>query len=494
MVLFIKDVLNAVKNLKFKLKPGHSSQQVPQNDTKSSSLEQSQTNIEDQKIPLSRSFFIPAVKLVGLCSVCIVVTYSITNLFIIKPYQETIKNLSEEPNPQIKILTDNVNTLRENYNALLRVAKEPFLLNPKEGGNLIGDFITFEWDYNDQDINTNYILELNSIGQNPSKPYTYNVSREQKKRTVQISNISNGEGGESPHVSQRQFFWRIVPGYDGEYKGKPSPYSSFVVYPSNMDRIKITGKLNIGFTLEFPNVFEAKDKNDATKIIGFDIDLIEWIAEKLAQQLNIPLEVKYNEMSWDKLLDKLQEREIDLVISTMTATKKREINGIKFTEPYHKSHHIFFSKEQQGTPAFPNGLKGKKVATSTGICRDVAKHLEKKFGFEIDPNFGSDSDVLQAVIYNKVDYGLVGEYFAFSHLGKQIHQYGPNLDPHLGKFYKDEFGRDHEYLAIAVFEENLKEDNLLTLINRILTSEEGKQKLQDLTEKWIPASPSIPSS
>ena len=71
--------------------------------------------------------------------------------------------------------------------------------------------------------------------------------------------------------------------------------------------------------------FESREPSG--KIIGFDIDLANAIADELGYKLEI------KDMKFDGLIGALQAKRIDMVISGMSATEKRKKN-VDFSTVY----------------------------------------------------------------------------------------------------------------------------------------------------------------
>nr|WP_321498571.1 basic amino acid ABC transporter substrate-binding protein [uncultured Methanolobus sp.] len=73
--------------------------------------------------------------------------------------------------------------------------------------------------------------------------------------------------------------------------------------------------------------FEYADENNSNEIIGFDVDLINAIAED--QGFNI----EWKDLEFDALIPALQSGQIDMIVSGMTITEERE-ESVDFSEPY----------------------------------------------------------------------------------------------------------------------------------------------------------------
>ncbi|MBP1908982.1 basic amino acid ABC transporter substrate-binding protein [Methanolobus bombayensis] len=73
--------------------------------------------------------------------------------------------------------------------------------------------------------------------------------------------------------------------------------------------------------------FEYADENNSNEIIGFDVDLINAIAED--QGFNI----EWKDLEFDALIPALQSGQIDMIVSGMTITAERE-ESVDFSDPY----------------------------------------------------------------------------------------------------------------------------------------------------------------
>lgn len=104
-------------------------------------------------------------------------------------------------------------------------------------------------------------------------------------------------------------------------------FTTSVFAGPTIDKIKKRGELIIGTSGDYPP-FSVKDKNN--KLIGLDIDLGMLIAEAMEVKANI------KQMPFTELLDALQSGKIDMVISAMTITPKRNTK-VFFIGPYYIS-------------------------------------------------------------------------------------------------------------------------------------------------------------
>ena len=96
---------------------------------------------------------------------------------------------------------------------------------------------------------------------------------------------------------------------------------------SSMAGIQKKGELVVGTTGTQPPL-NATDKNG--KIIGFDADLARFIA------MNMGVKIKFAKMPFGELLPALEAGKVDMIISSMTMTMKRNLK-VAFVGPYYVS-------------------------------------------------------------------------------------------------------------------------------------------------------------
>ena len=101
-----------------------------------------------------------------------------------------------------------------------------------------------------------------------------------------------------------------------------------------LDNILQKGELVVGTAPGMP-AFSMKAKDG--EIIGFEADLAKLIAD------NMGVKLRFKEMKFDKLLSSLQAGEVDMILSYMTMTPKRNLK-VAFVGPYYVSGKAFLTK------------------------------------------------------------------------------------------------------------------------------------------------------
>ena len=180
-----------------------------------------------------------------------------------------------------------------------------------------------------------------------------------------------------------------------------SSSSSGSASESALEKIKKDGKLVVGTSADYPPYeFHATvDGND--KIVGFDMD----IAQEVADDLGVKLEIK--DMDFDGLLVALQSNKVDMVFAGMTPTEERKENA-DFSDIYYEATHRFIlrSGEEASVKSFDD-LKGKKIGVQKGSIQEgIAKD---NFDESNIKSLAKVTDLILDLKNNKVDAILVEE-------------------------------------------------------------------------------------
>jgi len=115
--------------------------------------------------------------------------------------------------------------------------------------------------------------------------------------------------------------------------------------------------------------FEFHDTSSGEdKIVGFDID----IANRLAQELGFKLEIK--DMEFNGLIPALQSGRVDFVMAGMTPTPERQKN-VDFSDIYYTSQNTIIAKKEANLTT-TEVLKGKTVGAQLGsLQQEVAEKI-----------------------------------------------------------------------------------------------------------------------
>ena len=432
-----------------------------------------QEELHESKVALSKRHYITISSLIAVFVWAISATVFLIRYMEVTPLKGQLKS-QEAVHAQNVILKKEVENLQHTLNTVLKDVERPTLTNPPLEASLVGGHVTFAWEYSKHNPHQKYILEIRNISESWSIIERYNVLNPESKLM------------HFPLKKHGEYLWRIRPGQllNGNIisQGSPSYYNFFVVYPSVVKRIEKTNVIRVGTSPTFTGYFNLVDHTGVLK--GFDIDLIHWIAKRLSKDREKPLKVEFYDIPWSDLLPKLQKHEVDLIISSMTATIRREKEnpGVKFTKGYYQSHQIFIGMSEGG--ACREDLKHLRVGVNQNTTNEgAAKAVQDKFDFYLDAAHTTYADLYRSLEENRIDYALVDDILVKKYLGNRFWQCGEHLGDELISFYEKNFPQKKEMYAIAVMEEKGK--NLRLLINDILDSEEGEDKKECLKKKWI---------
>ena len=140
---------------------------------------------------------------------------------------------------------------------------------------------------------------------------------------------------------------------------------------NKVDEIKKRGELVVGISGDYPPYESHKMTGGEDKIVGFDVDFAQAIADELGVKL------KLNETSFNGLIPMLQSNKIDVIISGMSASGERA-KSVDFSDIYHSGENRLLIRK--GTKiASADDLKGKKIGVQLGT---VQENEAKKSGAE----------------------------------------------------------------------------------------------------------------
>ena len=144
------------------------------------------------------------------------------------------------------------------------------------------------------------------------------------------------------------------------------------------------------------------------EIIGFDIDLINKIGEKIGK------EIKIKNIAFDGLLPALQTDKIDLIIAGMTVTKERE-KFVNFSNDYFVANQVIIVPENENTIIDMNSLKNKKVGVVLGYTGDL---IVSKIQGVNKIQYNSAPSSIMALTSGKIDAMVLDSAPAQSYIAK----------------------------------------------------------------------------
>jgi ABC-type amino acid transport substrate-binding protein len=265
----------------------------------------------------------------------------------------------------------------------------PQLIVPAGDEEIIGNHVDLRWEYGNHNRTTDYVLQFIRIaGPSPVRTETQYMSRDNEDmyKEMDLGTTCTVAATDSADKRSRfptkgvlaegTYIWRVALGGlssgssnalqcgDDDRVREWSEYRKFTVFPSRLQRSRVTKEILVGtrFVQNLP--FTRLDASG--KPSGFDMDLIRIIVERcLTDDPQKGIRYDYNEcdrgvsdfldnntkvahytpadhfhvkivpvppgVDW---LEKLQSRNIDLYIGSVTRAKEREHGGVAFTSGY----------------------------------------------------------------------------------------------------------------------------------------------------------------
>ena len=139
-----------------------------------------------------------------------------------------------------------------------------------------------------------------------------------------------------------------------------------------------------------------ESRNEKGELIGFDIDLMEIIAEKLGKKID------WQDIAFDALIPTLIAKRIDMIIAGMSITEERA-QRVAFTKPYEISVSAFVTRIDSDIED-AEALKGKSVATQIGTVQETFAHAIE--GVEVK-TYQKFDDCAREVLLGRADAALM---------------------------------------------------------------------------------------
>ncbi|WP_033543094.1 ABC transporter substrate-binding protein [Planococcus sp. CAU13] len=218
--------------------------------------------------------------------------------------------------------------------------------------------------------------------------------------------------------------------------------------------------LEMGTSAEFAP-FESR--NPQGEIVGFDIDLANYIADELGYELEI------TDMKFDGLIGALQNDRVDLVLAGMSATDSRRKN-VDFSTEYNHSGEMFITPKGSDVTSIED-LEGLTVGVQLGtIQEEGAKKIQEEEGIDFELKALDDSGALiQEILSGRIDAAYMDKEAALGYLAQQ------DLDAF------DDPTTSSPGMAVAF----PKGSDLVDDVNEVLAKAEESGFLKELQDKWL---------
>ncbi|MEK5330429.1 MULTISPECIES: transporter substrate-binding domain-containing protein [unclassified Lysinibacillus] len=219
--------------------------------------------------------------------------------------------------------------------------------------------------------------------------------------------------------------------------------------------------LKVGTSADYAP-FEYVDAAKGEEIIGFDIDLIKLVGEKLG------VEMQVQDMDFNSLVPALQAGKVDVVISGMTPNEERE-KVVDFSDKYNQTEQVIVVKKDSGIKKEAD-LAGKKVGVQTAsIQENLGKAIAEKVDVSIEGRTRIP-EIVQDMMSKRLDGAIMEGGVAKGYL---------KTNDKLAAFPVEVQPEDHKAIAVQ------KGSDLKDKINKALKELADEGKIQQLEEKWL---------
>lgn len=229
-----------------------------------------------------------------------------------------------------------------------------------------------------------------------------------------------------------------------------------------MDRILKKGELVVGITGTQPPL-NATTKDG--KIIGFDADIATAIA------MSIGVKIKFSKMAFSELLPALETGKVDMILSSMTMTLKRNVK-VAFVGPYYISGKGILTKGQTiAAMQTADGLNKPEFKIAVLKNSTSQEFVEKTAPKAELVTTNSYDEALEMLFQDKIN-ALIADYpfcafTAFRYEDKELVAGQSKLT--------------YEPLGIAVPEDTL----LINWLQNFMMMLEGSGQMKILNQRWF---------
>ncbi|WP_347549691.1 transporter substrate-binding domain-containing protein [Pseudalkalibacillus hwajinpoensis] len=220
--------------------------------------------------------------------------------------------------------------------------------------------------------------------------------------------------------------------------------------------------LVMGTSADYPP-FEYIDSAKGEDIIGFDVDIANYIAEELGYNVEI------KDMDFSGLITALSSERVDFVLAGMTPTEERKEN-VDFSEIYYTANHMIVSKADSNISA-PEDLEGTKVGVQLGSIQEDKANEIKEGGVDMEViTLNRIPELIQELKSGRYDAIIIEDTVANGYLESNEDLAGEKLP------------NTEEAGSAVAFP---KDSELTEEFNTVIKEMKENGKMDELIEKWF---------
>ncbi len=131
----------------------------------------------------------------------------------------------------------------------------------------------------------------------------------------------------------------------------------------------VSGKLLWGGDAEGGAPFQLRDPADPGRVIGFEVELADAIAEVLSRRIGQPLKAEFVQYEWVTLLPGLEKKDFDIILAGFEITPER-LRRILFSRPYYVYAEQLVVRADDDRIHSLNDCRDKAIGTMAGTAAD----------------------------------------------------------------------------------------------------------------------------
>lgn len=210
--------------------------------------------------------------------------------------------------------------------------------------------------------------------------------------------------------------------------------------------------------------YEFRDTaSGRNEIIGFDVDIANYIAQELG------FELKIQDTDFSGIIPALQSQRADFAMAGMTPTAERRQN-VDFSEIYYEAKNTIVALNGSNFQQ-PEDLAGKRVGVQLGSTQETAAKEFK--GVTIVP-LNRTGEIIQEVKSQRIDAAIIEDTIATGFIAN---------NPDLEFNTIENTGEAGSAIAFP------KGSALVTDFNRVLQQMQGSGEIERLVNKWFGGEP-----
>lgn len=207
----------------------------------------------------------------------------------------------------------------------------------------------------------------------------------------------------------------------------------------------------------FPYMFP--DPKDPKKLIGFEVDIVDALAEEMGRK---PV---YVNNAWDNLIPGLDRNLYDIAINGLEVTPEHE-EAINFSIPYYKTYLQLAVRRKDDSVKNLQDLKGKVAGT---LKESYAQMVLEEVGDVEIRTYIVEANTYEDLANGRLDAALFDQPIAL---------YSAGFNPEI-KFVGPPIGEITYAIAVRK-----KDKELLAEVNRALVALRDNGKLREIYDKW----------